>query len=102
VTETIDDSARTLTYEARGMPAFVKLARNRWVITPEGTRRCRVAYDAMFETPSVLGRLGRRWILIGVSRTGRHTLDDLKHYVERGAPSPRKQRQLRKAGVERV
>jgi hypothetical protein len=56
----------------------------------------------MFETPSVLGRLGRRWILIGVSRTGRHTLDDLKHYVERGAPSPRKQRQLRKAGVERV
>ena len=105
VSETIvayDDAARTLTYEAQGMPAFVVVARNRWVVTPEGAQRCRVSYDAVFETRGVLGRLARGPALVGVWLTGRHTLDDLKHYVERGAPSPRKQRQLRKAAVGRV
>jgi hypothetical protein len=32
-------------------------------------------------------------------RTGRYLLDDLKHYVEHGAPSPRKQRQLDRAAA---
>ena len=105
VSETIldyDDAARTLTYEAQdGMPKFVAVARNRWTVTPEGAQRCRVSYDAVFETRGVLGRLARGPALIGVMRTGRHTLDDLKHYVERGAPSPRKRRQLRKVSVRR-
>jgi hypothetical protein len=104
-TETIvayDDAARTLTYEAQDMPTFVAVARNRWVVTSEGAQGCRVSYDAVFETRGVLGRLTRPLIVIGVRRTGRHTLDDLKQYVQRGVPSPRKQRRLRKAEVGRV
>jgi hypothetical protein len=38
----------------------------------------------------VLGRLARAVILARVRRDGRHLLDDLKHYVETGTPSPRK------------
>jgi len=37
VTETIvayDDAARTLTYQANGLPAFVATARNNWTVTP--------------------------------------------------------------------
>ena len=84
------------------MPTFVAVARNRWVVTSEGAQGCRVSYDAVFETRGVLGRLTRPLIVIGVRRTGRHTVDDLKQYVERGVPSPRKQRRLRKAEVGRV
>jgi hypothetical protein len=32
-------------------------------------------------------------------RTGRYLLDDLRHYVEHGVPSPRKQRRLDRAAV---
>ncbi len=98
VTEAIvayDEAGRTLTYEAiTGMPAFVTAARNRWRVTALDERRTRIAVEAQFEVRGVLGRLARWWILRQVGRTGRHLLDDLKHYVEHGAPSPRKQRQL--------
>jgi hypothetical protein len=36
-------------------------------------------------------------ILAQIGRTSRHLADDLRHYVETGQPSPRKQRQLRRA-----
>jgi hypothetical protein len=35
-----------------------------------------------------------------VGRTGRHLLDDLKHYCEHGTPSPRKQRKLDRAAAD--
>jgi hypothetical protein len=100
VTETIigyDAAGRTLTYQASGMPAFVTTARNRWHITPIGDNASRVTYAGQFETRGIVGRLARWWILALINRTGRHVLDDLKHYIETGTPSPRKQRQLRHA-----
>ncbi|MGP4096627.1 hypothetical protein [Nonomuraea sp. KM90] len=83
-----------MTYEATGAPAFVTLARNRWHITPIDADSARATYEGRFETRGALGGLARWWILAQVNRTGRHLLDDLKHYVERGTPSPRKPRQL--------
>jgi hypothetical protein len=35
-------------------------------------------------------------LLLQVGRTNRHLADDLRHYVEHGTPSPRKQDQLRR------
>lgn len=97
VTEVIvayDDAARTLTYQATQTPAFITLARNRWHITPIDAGTARATYEGQFETRGILGRLARWWILAQVNRTGRYVLDDLKHYVEHGRPSPRKQREL--------
>lgn len=94
VTETVvafDATNRTLTYQATaGMPAFVTAARNTWTVTVLAAGRCRVDVAAEFATRGVLGRLARAVILARVSRDGRHLLDDLKHYVETGTPSPRK------------
>jgi hypothetical protein len=101
VTETLvayDEANRTLTYEGSGMPAFVTTARNTWMVTPHDERRCRVTLRARFVTRGLLGHLGRRAILAQVGRTSRYLADDLRHYVETGSPSPRKQRQLRRAG----
>jgi len=98
VTETIvayDEAARTLTYEASaGMPTFVTLARNTWRVTPLDDTRTEVSYAARLEVRGLLGRLGRWWLLAQAGRTGRHLLADLKHYVEHGTPSGRKQRRL--------
>jgi hypothetical protein len=100
VTETLvayHETNRTLTYEASGLPAFVITARNTWTVTPLDERRCRVTLRARFVTRGLLGHLGRWVILAQVGRTSRYLADDLRHYVETGRPSPRKQRQLRRA-----
>ncbi|OLB66899.1 MAG: hypothetical protein AUI10_01475 [Actinobacteria bacterium 13_2_20CM_2_72_6] len=101
VTETLiayDEGQRTLTYRASGLPAFVTMARNTWTVSPLDPHRSRVSLRARFDTRGVLGLIGRWAILAQVRRTSRHLAEDLRHYVETGAPSPRKQRQLRRAG----
>jgi len=101
VTETIvayDEANRTLTYQATGMPAFVVAAGNTWTVTPLGADRTRLRLQARFDTRGLVGRLARWLILARVRRTGRHLAEDLRHMVEHGAPSPRKQAQLRRAG----
>jgi hypothetical protein len=94
VTETIvgfDAANRTLTYQAtEGMPDFVTAARNTWTVTALSAIRCRVDIAAELVTHGILGRIARTMILARVLRDGRHLLDDLKHYVETGTPSPRK------------
>jgi hypothetical protein len=99
VTETIvayDDAARTLTYRASGLPAFVATARNTWTVTPVGEQRTRVTLQARFDTRGLISALARWAILIQVGRTSRHLAADLRHYLEHGTPSPRKQQQLRR------
>jgi hypothetical protein len=98
-TETLiayDDSNRTLTYRATaGMPAFVTLACNTWTVTPLDAHRSRVSMRARFDTRGVLGALGRWAILARTHRANRHLAEDLRHYLETGQPSSRKQLQLR-------
>jgi Polyketide cyclase / dehydrase and lipid transport len=93
-----DDATRSLTYLASGMPAFVTLARNTWTVIPIDPGRCMVTVRARFDTRGIVGLLGRWAILAQTRRTSRYLADDLRHYVETGAPSPRKQRQLRRSG----
>jgi hypothetical protein len=85
VPETIvayDNTNRTATYEASGMPAFVTTARNTWTVTPLNERRSSVTIEARFDTRSLLGRLDRWAILAQVGRTSRFLADDLRQYVE--------------------
>jgi len=100
VTETIvdyDEARRTLTYEATGLPRFVAVARNTWTVVPLGGRRSRVEIEARFTTRGLVGRLFGWAILIQARRAGRQLAGDLRHFVEDGAPSARKRRQLRRA-----
>lgn len=96
VTETIvayDEDARTLTYQATaGMPAFVTLARNTWQVKPLSDVQAQVTYAGELEVRGVLGALAKRLLLTRMARDGQYLLEDLKHYAERGEPSPRKRR----------
>jgi hypothetical protein len=101
VTETIvgyDDAARTLTYQASGLPAFVATARNTWTVTPLDGRRTQVTLHAQFDTRGMLGALARWAVLVQVGRTSKYLAEDLRYYLEHGEPSPRKRRQLRRSG----
>ncbi|MEV0947090.1 SRPBCC family protein [Rhodococcus sp. NPDC049939] len=100
VTEAIidyDDSTKSLTYEAHEKPGFLSVARNRWTVTPVDQRRSLVSYDAEFTTRGVFGLLAGWWMAMLLRRAGRQVLEDLAHYVEHGAPSPRKRAQLDRA-----
>jgi len=53
VTERIvafDETDRTLTYEATGLPAFVGEARSTWRVTPLGQQRARARFDGVLAT----------------------------------------------------
>jgi hypothetical protein len=91
-----DDTNRSLTYEAQGMPSFVTTARNTWTVTPLDNDSCAVTLDAQFDTRGIIGALARWAILAQLGRTSQHLGDDLRHFVETGTPSPRKHRQLQR------
>ncbi len=78
------------------MPAFVTTAR-----TPGPSLRSTNAAPGSAcrpgSTPAARSACSAWMILAQIGRTSRHLADDLRHYVETGQPSPRKQRQLRRA-----
>lgn len=89
-----DDPTRTLTYVAdSGMPGAIGAASNTWRVEPLGAGSSRVTTAAAIE---VVGpaRFAGPLLRLAFGALGRRTLGDLKHYVERGVPSPRKQRAL--------
>jgi hypothetical protein len=61
-----------------------------WSHDRQGRGR-RVEIAAEFAIRGLLGRVARLVILTRVLRDGRLLLDDLEHYVEAGARSPREQ-----------
>jgi hypothetical protein len=104
VTETLiayDQARRTLTYQARDLPALVTLARNTWTVVPAGERRSRVVVQAQFQARGALGMLAA-WVAAAQAwRNARLLEADLGHYIRHGTPSPRKRRQLRRAKKRR-
>lgn len=88
-----DATRRTLSYRVAGLPRFVKEMGNTWRVDEVGPGRTRVSLQARMRVAGagILMSPMLRWTMY---RTARVTLEDLKHYVERGVASPRKKRQL--------
>jgi hypothetical protein len=92
-----DEATRTLAYEGRGMPKFIKTARNRWRVEALDDRRSRVTVEATLEPRGIIGHLMYVFLRLQLARIGPQFLNDLNHYIAHGEPSARKQRQLRAA-----
>lgn len=85
-----DDERRTLTYLAtHGMPRGVRRATNTWSVTPAGDG-CVFQMVAEVDLHPALGWTARPAATF-FRRLGRVTGADLRHRVETGQPSPRKQ-----------
>lgn len=100
VTERIvayDEARRTLTYQGEGLPRVLGIPRNQWRVETVVDRRTRVSLEATLPVRGVVGRLMYLLLRRRLARAGAQLLDDLKHYVEQGHPSPDKQRQLRQS-----
>jgi O-acetylhomoserine/O-acetylserine sulfhydrylase-like pyridoxal-dependent enzyme len=89
-----DPAAHALTYQVmEGFPFFVERGVNRWRLAEEGGRT-RVVSDAEIVTKGVIGVLMGPMMKMQMSGMMRRTLEDLKYYVERGVPHPRKQKAM--------
>jgi len=97
VEETIidyDELGRALTYVGRGLPGFIAEARNRVSVVALDHGRSRVTMQASVRPRGLVGRMLAVPLRLQFEREGRRTLADLKHYVENGRPSRRKERRL--------
>ncbi len=87
-----DPEAHALTYEVmEGFPFFVARGVNRWRLF-DVAGRTRLVSDAEIVTKGVIGALMSPMMKMQMSGMMRRTLEDLKYYVERGVPHPRKQK----------
>lgn len=94
-----DTASMSLTYVlAEGMQQVARSARNTWSVTPLSETRSELRIDAEVDlapTGRIIAPVLRPYLVA----MGRRNADDLKVYVETGAPSQRKQRQQSGTGA---
>lgn len=97
-----DPERHTLKYEVlEGFPFFVERGVNRWTLTEEGGGT-RVQSTAEITTKGLVGRLMAPMMKMQMARLMRQSLEELKHYVETGAPHPRKARAFSSRGLAKA
>ena len=84
-----DATSMSLTYEAAGMPRFIKHAVNRWSVHTLDDGRCVVKTHATVELRGPMALLGPL-LHRSFKANGARVLEELRHRVENGTPHPRK------------
>lgn len=83
-----EPGAMTYSYEAvRGLPSFMRSARNTFSLTPLADNRCRIRADAQIVLPWWLVPLGPV-VSLGAGSAIRKFFRDLHYRLEHGAPRP--------------
>lgn len=85
-----------LEYEViEGFPFFVQSGSNNWKLTKQG-ERTKVDMHLIIKTKGLFGTIMSPMMKIQMNKITAGVLDDLKHYVETGNPSPTKAKELAK------
>lgn len=85
-----------LVYEViEGFPFFVDQGINRWTLEPEGNRT-RVNMHLSVTTKGLIGTVMSPMMKLQMGSITSNVIDDFKHYVETGEPSPRKAKEIAK------
>lgn len=95
-----DAVGKRYTYEATGMPFFVKAAHNSWQIEALDAHSCRVGFKAEMRLLPVIGTLMGVPMRIQLSKVLQNAVEELKYYVETGNLHPRKLKKLGKAAPQ--
>ena len=87
-----DERARQIGYSAEGdkMPFFVKHLQNNWTVTPKGAGRSQVDMQLQARLLPVFAQLMGPLMKRQFGKVATEATEELKHYVEHGAPHPRK------------
>ena len=91
-----DEKKKIFAYEALGGPPIMRRGVNRWQLHGSG-QRTRVSMDLRMELVPVLGFFLGPLMKGQMRKTLLEAGEELKHYVETGAPHPRKIAALAKA-----
>ena len=92
------EEGKQFTFRVTGMPSFITLAQNTVVVRPTGAETSDVSLDITMET-NAIGKVMGPMFKIRLTNTLDTFLDELKVYVESGAVSSKKQKQLAKVAA---
>jgi len=96
VIRTFDPKNYVLEYEViDGFPFFVDTGINKWQLTANGNTTT-VNIDFNLKTKGLMGIIMQPMMKMQMNKLIGFVLEDFKHYVETGQPSPRKAKELAK------
>ena len=99
VIKSFDPNHYKLSYEViEGFPFFVKSGVNTWQLTPQGSTT-KVNVHLVIQTGGIFGMVMAPMMKIQMNSLLEGVMQDLKHYVEMGKPSPTKAKELAKFAV---
>lgn len=102
VIRTFDSKNYILEYEViDGFPFFVDTGINKWQLTANGITT-NVNIDFNLKTKGLMGFIMNPMLKMQMNKLIGFALEDFKHYVETGQPSPRKVKELAKKTVMAV
>lgn len=87
-----DEHGKTFTYEATGMPFFVKGAFNSWKIEAIDENTSRVSFSVDMHLVPVIGGVMGIPMRMQLDKLLREAVEELKYYAETGEVHPRKQK----------
>lgn len=91
-----DPENHILSYEViEGFPFFVKLGQNTWTLTQEGNQT-KVSMKLQMLTKGLVGKIMGPMMRLQMGGILTNAIEDFKHYVETGKPSPRKAKEIAK------
>ena len=95
-----DEDAGRISYEAQAdkMPGFVRKLVADWRIHPEGVGMVRVEMKLTVDLKPPFNFIMPPMMRMQMGPLVAKTLEELKHFVEKGTPHPRKLKQMSKAG----
>ncbi|MEM7348638.1 MAG: SRPBCC family protein [Chloroflexota bacterium] len=91
-----DEEGKTFTYDATGLPFFVRRAENGWTIKAVGANRTRVSFSADMTLMPVIGTLMGIPMKSQMTKLLKNAVEELKHYAETGEIHPRKKALIEK------
>ena len=90
-----DETNMSLTYEVNdGMPGFITLARNNWVVVPISDNQCKLVMNATFESIGLMGAMMNGMMRKKMGKTLNTVLNDAKIYAETGQISDEKRERV--------
>jgi len=92
-----DEVGKTFTYDATGLPFFVKHAQNTWKVEAIDEQTTRVSFSADMALIPILGTLMSIPMKRQLITILDNVVEELKYYVEKGVPHPRKVALIQKA-----
>lgn len=94
-----DPAKNELEYEViEGFPFFVNTAINNWKLTSKG-KQTKVNMHLVIQTKGIVGSIMSPMMKMQMTKLTAGILEDFKHYVETGKPSPSKAKEMKKYGL---